>query len=479
MTISRMQLPEEIDAFANGGGVDLTATNNQMSELGAQMMQVPNYDESFEKYQNRLASMAPQRKKMSVYDLASELGRGLLQTPNTGGASAYTGLGVGFNNVSQQIKADEDMYAKENREVQMMAMNLAMQDEQKAKDYLNQIALKRLDAVNKDVDYKVLEYDEIVGGQTVTTRVRKPITIAGNIEINDIYATKDNVREIKPVTTAINMPADSKKDTIAYENILKNRAIYGEKSQASNTTLDQVNEARFLAQEVGAENFGPMQKGTLKLREFMSGMGWGDLLEDPDVIAPQKALNQLSMGFTMGIVSQTKGAISNKEMQLFIDASPTLGSTYAGYLKQLELLEKLASRDRDFYQAYLAKQKELNAEEMSLYDQDIELETLSATWKQNNPLFDPEERAMLEDMAAGGDGGFEGAGMHPDFDRSAYEKNINIRKMDQSLKITTNVEGVPDGSTFIMTDADGAKYYLKPGGDVNNREDLIKITKAE
>ena len=134
MTISRMQLPEEIDAFANGGGVDLTATNNQMSELGAQMMQVPNYDESFEKYQNRLASMAPQRKKMSVYDLASELGRGLLQTPNTGGASAYTGLGVGFNNVSQQIKADEEMYAKENREVQMMAMNLAMQDEQKAKD---------------------------------------------------------------------------------------------------------------------------------------------------------------------------------------------------------------------------------------------------------------------------------------------------------------------------------------------------------
>ena len=477
MAISRMQLPEEIDAFANGGDISSTP-NSAFADLGAQMMQ-PNYEESLEKYKNRLASMAPQRKKMSVYDLASELGRGLLQTPNTGGASAFTGLGVGFNNVSEKIKADEDMYAKENREVQMMAMNLAMKDEQQAKDYLNQIALKRIDAVNKDVDYTVLEYDEIVGGQTVTTRVRKPQTTAGNIEINDIYATKDNVREVRPVTTAINMPADSKKDTIAYENILKNRAIYGEKSQASNTTLDQVNEARFLAQEVGAENFGPMQRSTLKAREFMVGMGWGDFLEDPGVIAPQKALNQLSMGFTMGIVSQTKGAISNKEMQLFIDASPTLGSTYAGYLKQLELLEKLASRDRDFYQAYLAKQKELNAEEMSLYDQDIELETLSATWKQNNPLFDPEERAMLEDMAAGGDGGFEGAGMHPDFDRSAYEKNINIRKMDQSLKITTNVEGVPDGSTLIMTDGDGAKYYLKPGGNVNNKEDLIKVSKAE
>ena len=473
MTISRMQLPEEIDAFANGGDISSTP-NSSFADLGAQMMQVPNYDDSFEKYQNRLASMAPQRKKMSVYDLAAELGKGLLQTPNTGGASAYTGLGVGFNNVSEKIKADEDMYAKENREIQMMAMNLAMKDEQQAKDYLNQIALKRLDAVNKDVDYTILEYDEIVGDKTVTTRVRKPQTKAGNIEIDNIYATKDNVREIKPATTAINMPGINEADKEALKQIYKNQTIFSEKAQASNSTLDQVNEARFLAQEVGRENFGPMQRGTLKLREFMSGMGWDDLLEDPGVIAPQKALNQLSMGFTMGIVSQTKGAISNKEMQLFIDASPTLGSTYDGYLKQLELLERLASRDANFYKAYIEKQKKLNAGELSLYEQQLELETLTATWKRDNPLFDPEERKMLEDMAAGGNGGYEGAGMHPDFDKSAYENNINNRKMDQSSKITTNVEGVPDGSTFIM-EIDGAKYYLKPGGDVNVKGDLIKV----
>ena len=471
MAISRMQLPEEIDAFANGGNISSTP-NSAFADLGAQMMQ-PNYEESLEKYKNRLASMAPQRKKMSVYDLASELGRGLLQTPNTGGASAFTGLGVGFNNVSEKIKADEDMYAKENREVQMMAMNLAMKDEQQAKDYLNQIALKRIDAVNKDVDYTVLEYDEIVGGQTVTTRVRKPQTTAGNIEIDDIYATKQNVREVKPATTQINMPGINDQDKEALKQIYKNQTVFSEKAQASNATLDQVDEARFLAEEVGPQNFGPLSRSTLKLREFMSGMGWDDLLEDPGIIAPQKALNQLSMGFTMGIVSQTKGAISNKEMQLFIDASPTLGSTYPGYLKQLELLERLASRDSDFYKAYINKQKEL-----SLYEQQLELETLTATWKRENPLFTKEERASLEDMIAGGDGGFEGAGMDPDFDPQGYQAKINSRKMDQSSKITTNVEGVPDGSTFVM-ELNGAKYYLKPGGNVNNKEDLIKVSKAE
>jgi hypothetical protein len=366
------------------------------------------------------------------------------------------------------------MYAKENREVQMMAMNLAMKDEQQAKDYLNQIALKRIDAVNKDVDYTVLEYDEIVGGQTVTTRVRKPQTTAGNIEIDDIYATKQNVREVKPATTQINMPGINDQDKEALKQIYKNQTVFSEKAQASNSTLDQVDEARFLAEEVGPQNFGPLSRSTLKLREFMSGMGWDDLLEDPGIIAPQKALNQLSMGFTMGIVSQTKGAISNKEMQLFIDASPTLGSTYPGYLKQLELLERLASRDSDFYKAYINKQKELNAGDLSLYEQQLELETLTATWKRENPLFTKEERASLEDMIAGGDGGFEGAGIDPDFDPQGYQAKINSRKMDQSSKITTNVEGVPDGSTFVM-ELNGAKYYLKPGGNVNVKGDLIKV----
>jgi hypothetical protein len=135
----------------------------------------------------------------------------------------------------------------------------------------------------------------------------------------------------------------------------------------------------------------------------------------------------------MGIVSQTKGAISNKEMQLFIDASPTLGSTYQGYMKQLELLERLASRDSDFYKAYLAKQKELNAQEppVPMYEQDIELESFAASWKRDNPLFTSEERSSLEDMAAGGDGGFEGAGVHPDFDRENFEEKINNRKIQQ------------------------------------------------
>ena len=97
----------------------------------------------------------------------------------------------------------------------------------------------------------------------------------------------------------------------------------------------------------------------------------------------------------MGIVSQTKGAISDREMKLFIQASPTLGSTYEGYMKQLELLERLAARDSQFYQEYIDKSMELDESGISLRKQQLELEKFASTWKRNNPLFTREETEYL------------------------------------------------------------------------------------
>ena len=74
--------------------VDVSATNDQFDELGKLMMDrfQPDYDKNFIKYQERLSPYTYQAPNMSFYDLASELGAGLLATPNTGGASAFTGL---------------------------------------------------------------------------------------------------------------------------------------------------------------------------------------------------------------------------------------------------------------------------------------------------------------------------------------------------------------------------------------------------
>ena len=142
---------------------------------------------------------------------------------------------------------------------------------------------------------------------------------------------------------------------------------------------------------------------------------------------------------------------------------------------QLELLERLAARDSQFYIEYLDKAMELQDTMPNEYQkQQLELEKFGATWKRNNPLFTREETKSLQDMVEGGDGGFEGAGLAEDFDRGAWEDKMNGIKKDRAEKRAKDIPGVPDGSTLI-SEIGGVKYYLKPGGDVNNLDDIIKV----
>ena len=459
MAITRAQIPEQVDIFDEGGA----AESDPYADLYNRLSQT-DFDSSYDKYMRRLSQFAPEQPKMSIFQVASELGRGLLSTPNTGVGSTYQGLGVGFDNISTRLKADREMNEKRRREVAMMATQMAMQDEQKANDFLNDIALQRISAANKKVDYITLEYQE--GGETQS--IRLPDTNEYAKQINDIIENKGG-REVKPATTQINMPGGEQPgDKKAIEQIFKDQESFGEKAEASNSTIDQVNQARLLAEEIGAEDFGPFARSTLYIREFVDGLGFGDLLENPDVIAPQKALNQLSMSFTMGIVSQTKGAISDREMKLFIQASPTLGSTYEGYMKQLELLERLASRDSDFYSQYLDEYTRLIDEGVGPQKMQAQLEKFATNWKKNNPLFTKEETKQLQDIIESGEG------LADDFDRDAFEQSINQRKEDQAKKRVSGVEGVPDGST-VIAQVGTTTYYLKPGGNVNNKDDIIKV----
>tara|TARA_R100001082_G_scaffold24793_1_gene12196 strand:- start:4762 stop:6165 length:1404 start_codon:yes stop_codon:yes gene_type:complete len=467
VAISRSQIPEQVDIFNEGGAAE--SNTDSYTDLYNQLSQA-NYEDSYNKYLQRLSQFAPEQPKMSIFQVASELGRGLLATPNTGVGSTYQGLGVGFDNISARLKADREMHEKRRNEVAMMATQMAMQDEQRAEDFLNQIALDRINAANKKVDYITLEYME--DGET--KMIRLPDTNQYAPQINEIIQNKGG-KEVKPASTQINLPGGEQPgDKKAIDQIFKDQESFGEKAEASNSTLDQVSQARALAQEVGPDNFGPFSRATLQMREFVDGIGFGDFLEDPSVIAPQKALNQLSMSFTMGIVSQTKGAISDREMKLFIQASPTLGSTYDGYMKQLELLERLAARDSDFYSDYLDEYTKMIDAGVGPQKMQAQLEKFATNWKKNNPLFTPEETKFLEDVVASGEG------LAEDFDRDEFEKSINDRKKEQATPrnkteqdqiVAMGIEGVADGSIFQGQDRDGNDVYLQPDGT------YVRVTK--
>ena len=425
-----MAVIDPIDPFASD--VDVTSTDTTMQDLASKL---GNYDQNFSKYKERLAPYSYQAPNMSIYDLASELGAGLLSTPNTGGASAFTGLGVGFTRVSDKMKKNQEANAKAQQQIGLQAAQLAMQDEQKAIEYLNQYAIKKIDSANKKVDYIAFEYDEV--DETTGTTTRQSQTFA-NIpsnrdDINDIINNK-NGKEVKLSDNTFNMPGDNTSfaDKEAYKSINKESDAYEAKSKASDLIKDQVNQAYILANEIeeAGGSFGPLSKSTLGAREFVSGLGFGEfLLGDAEAaIAPQKALNQLSMGFTMAIVSQTKGAISDREMKLFISASPTLGSTKEGYLKQLELLERLAVRDLDFYNDYVDKMVVLEDEGVSGRKLQLQLDKFTANWASENPLFTPDEVEFLEKKIASGEG------LSDDFVPADFQVAFNKKKAELGRK---------------------------------------------
>ena len=461
MTIGRSQIFESIDPFATGG--DVSSSDSTIQDLASQL---GNYDQNFAKYQQRLAPYSYQAPNMSIYDLASELGAGLLATPNTGGASAFTGLGVGFTKASDKMKKNQEANAKAQQQIGLQAAQLAMQDEQKATEFLNQYAIKMIDSANKKVDYITFEYDEVDKTTgTTTTQSQTFANIPSNRDdINDIINNK-NGREVKPPTTAINMPGDdtSFADKEAIKSMMKEGDAYEAKSRASDQIRDQVNQAYILANEIeeAGGKFGPFSKSLLGVRELVSGLGFGDILDAEGAIAPQKALNQLSMGFTMAIVSQTKGAISDREMKLFISASPTLGSTKEGYMKQLELLERLATRDKDFYNDYVDKMIEFEDEGLTGRKLQLKLDKFTANWSSENPLFTPDEVEFLEKKIASKEG------LDKEFVPADFQIAFDKRKAELSRKkailptVTTqdDYDDLEKGDEYVGTDG---QIYRKP-----------------
>jgi hypothetical protein len=180
----------------------------------------------------------------------------------------------------------------------------------------------------------------------------------------------------------------------------------------------------------------------------------------------KKALNQLSMNFTMGIVSQTKGAISDREMKLFISASPTLGSTYEGFQEQLRLLDKLAQRDLQFYNEFLkviqkANEEGKNATEIASLTAELEL-----NFQRDFPLFDENDKKIINDAIAN-----ENA-LADDFDKDAFEAEINAQKAQEAKK-----GGVSNKNTSDFSGEEKAMYekWLASNPDATEEEKALAL----
>jgi hypothetical protein len=157
MTITRAQIPEQIDVFENGGEASTLSslTPEDIINLYGSVESAPVTAADIQAQQAQLTGLFPQPREANFFDLASEVGAGLVA-----GAAAPGGFGVGltaglqsFNEKAKKIQAEKDSIK------QQMAMLAYQQVEAKRKEQVetsNEILKMQFKAAlegNQGVDF--------------------------------------------------------------------------------------------------------------------------------------------------------------------------------------------------------------------------------------------------------------------------------------------------------------------------------------
>ena len=371
------------------------------------------YNKTFNRYQQRLSTLQEPSRNFDFFDLATSLSQGLsaqMQTdrPNSIGA----GLALGFNKASETMRQTQADDRKAKQQVALEAARLAMTDEQKANDFLNQVSLLRIKEANNPKSHiriegvaseqtnALLGRDETIGSPSFIS-----IRDGGTNQIKIDELTDLGWATVTDPSSIVNI--DQKTETTADKESAKAQADFQSKildeSSASSSTRDTITQARMNANKLTEnglypERYGAVPEMTNWTRNVMAGL---DFNIDKDRLAAEDLGNQLGVGFAMATVALTKGAISNREMEMFLQAAPTMGRTYLGYIEMLNYMDRMATRTEDFAEAYMLEKRriedvaETTGKKLTNSQVNDDLALFGVTWKRNNPLFTSEETSSL------------------------------------------------------------------------------------
>ena len=389
--------------YQDGGDVDPLELIKKRAET--------DFGDSFEKYQQRLSALQGQNTPVSIYDVASKLGAGLLAQQAEKFPSIGRGLGMGFQALSEDIAKKRANKKKEEQAVAMKAMELALQDEQQGEKFLNDYALKMIDLQNKDiktvdfdtsmlVDAKNADGGPLINPQTGVGYKEKTTLRANDPQIDDLLTL--GATAIDRASTNINLQgAGNELDKKRASKIADAEAKWQEEADAASSLRDQISIARSIADELGESGFGAAESLTLGMRNIMAGLGM-DGLVDVGKLEKQQALTATSIGFVMALVGKTKGAISNREMDIFFAASPTLASTYGGYMKMLGYMDRIAELSERYNEEWQKESLRLSNEGASIGEINAAFASFKTEFKskpENRLIQTPEERKELESKA--------------------------------------------------------------------------------
>ena len=149
----------------------------KMLQMAASSANSPPSKEKISQYAQQLKDLSGQPRRSNFYDLASTVGRTMLQADPTTGP--FAAMGLGLSNFSEEERKKRAAIRAEQRAIAMKAFELAKSDQDRAAKYLNDASLQlaKLDNDNKISFYRVTHPTGInMGGVTYAKGDQIPLT---------------------------------------------------------------------------------------------------------------------------------------------------------------------------------------------------------------------------------------------------------------------------------------------------------------
>lgn len=353
------------------------------------------YQQRFTDYQAQLKPiLSGEKKGRNIYDLAAALGQGLLGSDPTTGA--FSGLGAGFTLYNQQMKKQRETLQAEQRAIALKAFELARDDEKAALEFANKKEIERiknLTTKQKYTQWLIPERDD--SGQETGNFIRRSAADT-DLALQELYSSLGGYPATGGDTITVGGSVASEFAKTLGKKSADAIAKWEEEASAAINQKNLLDTAKNIMKDIPASQVGLLQELTLPMRKLLSDF---DVIER-DGIKDQELVKSFGTRIAMGLIGQTKGAISNAEMSLFLASSPGLAMTKEGYQELIGYLERINQKQIDFKTAF--DEAMVNGEfDVALQSGDdakisAAVSLWQKNWHANNALFEKEEAEKLK-----------------------------------------------------------------------------------
>lgn len=200
--------------------------------------------------------------------------------------------------------------------------------------------IKGADGFNYYADTRERVFPDVVSKPDDPLDIERKLDLAG---ITDPAERARLIRESisKPLVSVIDKGETKQQEKLGERFAAEFGAVQDSAQQARDTKR-RVSRFRQISKGLNSGALAPTQQ---TLKQWAKAVGVDlESLGATDDVAQAEALNALSMDFVLDFIAQTKGAISEREMDAFAQASPGLSRTPEGNELILDYAEKVADR---------------------------------------------------------------------------------------------------------------------------------------